>query len=110
MAKASWNGVVLAEASETKVVEGNHYFPPESVNQEYLTPSAATSVCGWKGTAHYYDVVVDGKKNEQAAWYYPTPKPEATQIAGHVAFWNGVEVDGEQASGEDLGDGKSCSI
>ncbi len=110
MAKATWNGVVLAEAAKTKVMEGNLYFPPESVNQEYLTRSAATSICGWKGTAHYYDVVVDGKVNEQAAWYYPTPKSEAAEIAGHVAFWNGVEVDSAEGSDEDLGEGKSCSV
>ena len=92
MAKAIWNGAVLAESDATKVVEGNHYFPPDSVNKQFLIDSAATTVCGWKGTARYYDVVVDGQRNPQAAWYYPEPKPEAAVIAGYVAFWKGVEV------------------
>ena len=108
MAKASWNGVVVAESPDTKVVEGNHYFPPESVNQEYLQQSSATTVCSWKGTANYYDLVVDGQTNEQAAWYYASPKPEAAEIAGHVAFWKGVQVEADSAMGQDLGDGKSC--
>ena len=110
MAKATWNGAVLAESTETKLVEGNHYFPPESVNKEFFSDSAATSVCGWKGTANYYDVVVDGQTNSQAAWYYASPKPEAAEIAGHIAFWKGVAVDGTEGPGDDLGEGKSCSI
>lgn len=110
MATATWNGAVLAESSDTKIVEGNHYFPPESINKEYFADSAATSVCGWKGTASYYDVVVDGQTNSQAAWYYASPKPEAVEIAGYVAFWKGVEVDGSAGPGDDLGEGKSCSI
>ena len=92
MAHASWNGSVIADSGHTVVVEGNHYFPIESVNEALLRPSDHTSVCGWKGTAKYYDVVVDGKINEQAAWYYPQPKDEVTEIAGHVAFWKGVKV------------------
>ena len=110
MAKATWNGATLAESPTTKVVEGNHYFPPESVNRDYFTDSAATSVCGWKGTANYYDIVVDGQTNEQAAWYYASPKPEAEEIAGYVAFWKGVEVDGAEGPGDDLGEGKECSL
>lgn len=92
MATASWNGQVIAESDETIVVEGNHYFPPSSVKQEFLTKSSAQSVCPWKGTASYYDVVVDGDTNAGAAWYYPHPKPAAEEISGYVAFWRGVQV------------------
>lgn len=94
MAKAMWNDHVIAESDNTVVVEGNHYFPPESVKPEYLKASSHTTVCGWKGTAHYYDLVVDGKTNPGAAWFYPTPKEAAKQIAGHIAFWKGVQVVG----------------
>lgn len=93
MAKATWNGAVIAESSETVVVEGNHYFPPEAVKREHLRDSATHTVCGWKGTASYYDVVVNGQTNRDAAWYYPTPKPEAKQVTGRVAFWKGVKVE-----------------
>ena len=110
MAKATWNGVTLAESDDTKMVEGNHYFPPQSINKDYLADSSATSVCGWKGTASYYDIVVDGQTNAGAAWYYPEPKPEAAEIAGYVAFWKGVQVDGAAGPGDDLGAGKACSI
>lgn len=92
MAKAIWNGAVLAESDSTEMVEGNHYFPPDSINNEFFQPSKATSVCGWKGTANYYDVVVDEKVNQQAAWYYAEPKQAVENIKGHVAFWKGVEV------------------
>jgi uncharacterized protein (DUF427 family) len=92
MVKAIWNGHVIAESDDTVVVERNHYFPPECVKREYLRDSAATSECSWKGTAHYYDLVVDEKTNPQAAWYYPTPLEAARQIAGRIAFWKGVEV------------------
>lgn len=92
MAKAIWNGVVLAESNDTIEVEGNQYFPPDSINKDYFETSTHNTVCGWKGTASYYDVVVDGERNQNAAWYYPTPKPEAENIANYVAFWNGVEV------------------
>ena len=92
MAKAMWNDHVIAESDNTVVVEGNHYFPPESVKSEYLKASSHTTVCGWKGTAHYYDLVVDGQTNPGAAWYYPTPKEAAKQIAGRIAFWKGVQV------------------
>jgi uncharacterized protein (DUF427 family) len=93
MAKAIWNDHVIAESDNTVVVEGNHYFPPESVKPEYLQPSSHTTVCGWKGSANYYDIVVDGQTNPGAAWYYPTPKDAAQQIAGRIAFWKGVHVE-----------------
>ena len=92
MAKAMWNGVVIAESDDTVVVEGNHYFPPDSVRSEVLRDSSHTSLCPWKGTASYKDVVVDGEVNGDAAWYYPEPSEAAQEIAGHYAFWNGVEV------------------
>ena len=94
MAKAMWNDHVIAESDNTVVVEGNHYFPPESVKPEYLKASSHTTVCGWKGTASYYDLVVNGQTNPGAAWYYPTPMEAAKQIAGRIAFWKGVEVVG----------------
>ena len=90
--KAVWNGAVLAESDNTRVVEGNQYFPPDSIKGEYFQPSETHTVCGWKGTASYYDVVVDGEINGDAAWYYPDPKPEANEIKDYVAFWIGVEV------------------
>ena len=93
MARAVWNGAVLAESDETVVVEGNHYFPPESINEEYFSDSESTSVCGWKGTANYYDVEVGGKSNPAAAWYYHTPEDAATEIKDYVAFWGGVKVE-----------------
>lgn len=92
MPKAIWNDVVLAESDKTEVVEGNHYFPNDSLNKEYFRDSDAQTVCGWKGTASYFDVVVDGQVNEQAAWYYPDPKPEAANIKNYIAFWKGVTV------------------
>ena len=92
MPKAVWNGQVIAESDSTEVVEGNHYFPADSVKAECVEKSDHTSVCGWKGTANYYHVIADGERNENAAWYYATPKPEAANIAGYVAFWKGVEV------------------
>lgn len=92
MATASWNGNTIAHSDDTVVVEGNHYFPIDSVKADYLTASDHTSVCPWKGTASYYTLVVDGKENQNAAWYYPEPKPEAEQIRGRVAFWKGVQV------------------
>ena len=93
MPRATWNGAVLAESDRTLVVEGNQYFPPDAIKREYFRPSETHTVCGWKGTASYYDVVVDGQVNKDAAWYYPTPKEAATQIAGYVAFWHGVQVE-----------------
>ena len=94
MATATWNGVVIAESDDTIKVEGNHYFPPESVNPAYLTESSKHTVCPWKGTASYYDVVVEGNTNAGAAWYYPEPKPAASDIKNYVAFWQGVQVTG----------------
>src|SRR4051812_19554403 len=90
--KATWNGAVLAESDTTGVVEGNHYFPAESLRRVYFRPSDHHTVCGWKGTASYYHVEVDGKVNENAAWYYPEPREAARQVAGRVAFWKGVQV------------------
>ena len=90
---ASWNGTVVAESDATVVVEGNQYFPPESVRTEYFRESDKHTECPWKGTASYYDIVVDGQVNEAAAWYYPAPKNAAKQITGYVAFWNGVKVE-----------------
>lgn len=92
MPKAVWNGAVLAESDQCVVVEGNQYFPPDSLNQEYFKPSSTHTTCPWKGTASYYTVVVDGQENPDAAWYYPSPKDAAKQIAGYVAFWRGVSV------------------
>ncbi len=92
--KAEWNGEVIAKSDSTVVIEGNHYFPPDSVCQEYLQPSSTTTVCPWKGTAHYYSVVVGGKENRDAAWFYPSPKEAADEIKDHVAFWRGVNVNG----------------
>jgi uncharacterized protein (DUF427 family) len=93
MPKAVWNGAVLAESDRTVVVEGNHYFPPDSIKHEYFKPSLTQTECGWKGTASYYTVEVNGERNADAAWYYPAPKDAAKQIAGHVAFWKGVTVE-----------------
>ncbi len=90
--KATWNDTVIAESDDTVVVEGNHYFPLGDVNSDYLLASDHTSVCGWKGTAHYYSLEVNGERNDNAAWYYPEPKPAASEIAGRVAFWKGVTV------------------
>ncbi len=90
--KATWNGAVLAESDQTIVVEGNHYFPPDAIRREHFQDSATHTTCAWKGVASYYDVVVNGQVNKDAAWYYPTPKPAAKQIAGYVAFWRGVQV------------------
>jgi uncharacterized protein (DUF427 family) len=92
MAKATWEGEVLAESDQTVEVEGNQYFPPDAINGKFFRPSDLHTVCIWKGTASYYDVEVNGKKNPGAAWYYPDPKPEANQIKGYIAFWKGVEV------------------
>jgi uncharacterized protein (DUF427 family) len=93
MAKATWNGAVLAESDRYEVVEGNVYFPPQALRREHVRDSATHTVCGWKGTASYYDVEVDGKINKDAVWYYPDPKPAAANIKDHVAFWKGVTVE-----------------
>jgi len=94
MATATWNGVVLAESDDTVIVEGNHYFPLESVNQQYFTETDSRSVCPWKGVASYYDIEVDGDVNRGAAWHYPEPKTAAADIRNRVAFWKGVSVSG----------------
>ena len=90
--KAVWNGKVVAESSKTVVVEGNHYFPPDALKQEYFKDSDRHTVCPWKGQASYKDVVVDGKVSEGGAWYYPEPKSAAAEIRGYYAFWRGVTV------------------
>jgi len=90
--KATWNGRVLAESDDIVTVEGNAYFPAASLDRGAVRPSAHTSVCPWKGTAHYYSLDVDGAVNENAVWYYPDPKPAASSVAGRVAFWKGVTV------------------
>ena len=91
--KALWNGQVVADSDKTVVVEGNHYFPPEAIKRDYFKASDRHTVCPWKGTASYYDVVVDGKTSEGGAWYYPDPKPSAAGIKGYIAFWRGVQVE-----------------
>ncbi|XGV87078.1 MAG: DUF427 domain-containing protein [Limnothrix sp. BL-A-16] len=93
MAKAIWNGTVIAESDRTEVVEGNHYFPADSIKAEYFQPSNTHTTCGWKGVASYYTIAVDGQTNPDAAWYYPEPKDAAKKIAGYVAFWRGVKVE-----------------
>ncbi|NVK28034.1 MAG: DUF427 domain-containing protein [Flavobacteriia bacterium] len=91
--KAVWNGKVLAESNDTIIIENNHYFPPSSLNQEFFSKTETHTVCPWKGTASYYTLEVDGEKNVDAAWYYPTPKDAASQIKDYVAFWKGVKVE-----------------
>ena len=91
--QAIWKNTVIAASDDTVIVEGNHYFPPEAVKQEYLEPSEHRSHCPWKGEASYYTVVVDGERNTNAAWYYPNPKPQAETIKNRIAFWQGVKVE-----------------
>ena len=91
--EAVWNDQVIAHSDQTVMVEGNHYFPAEDVDPTLLVKSDTTTFCPWKGTAHYYTLELEGERLEDAAWYYPEPKPEAAQIRGRIAFWNGVEVD-----------------
>ncbi|MGA2697703.1 MAG: DUF427 domain-containing protein [Terriglobales bacterium] len=93
MAKAIWEGTVLAESNKTIEIEDNQYFPPDSIKQEYFRPSETHTICPWKGTASYYHVDVNGKSNPDAAWFYPEPKSEAKKIKGYVAFWRGVKVE-----------------
>lgn len=90
--KAIWNGTILAESDETVTVEGNHYFPMESINKDFFEDSELNTICFWKGEASYFSINVNGKKNENAAWYYPNPKDAAKPITNRVAFWKGVEV------------------
>ncbi len=93
MVKAMWNGAVLAESDSFEKVEGNVYFPPDSLNREFFLDSDTTTFCPWKGTAHYLTIIVDGAENPDAAWYYPDPKDAARHIKDHVAFWRGVDVE-----------------
>jgi len=90
--KAVWNGKIIAESNDTVVVEGNHYFPMESLNRDYINESSTHSTCAWKGTASYFSLIVDGKENRDSVWYYPDPSEKAKHIKGRVAFWKGVEV------------------
>lgn len=91
--KAIWNNETLAESNNTIVVEGNHYFPDDSINKEYFQPSETHTICGWKGTASYYDIAAGGEINKDAAWYYPEPKTDAEEIKNYVAFWKGVKIE-----------------
>lgn len=91
--KATWNGTIVAESDDTVVVEGNHYFPADSIRREYFRTSDTHTHCPWKGEASYYDIVVDGAVNEGAAWYYPAPEAAAANIKGRIAFWQGVGVE-----------------
>lgn len=93
MAKAVWNGVVVAESDKIQEVDDYVYFPESSVKREYLRPSSTVSTCPWKGQARYYSLMIDGQENQDAAFYYPNPKPIARKIKGHIAFWRGVEVE-----------------
>lgn len=93
MARATWNGAVIAESDAFELVEGNVYFPPGAVRQEFLRPSQTHTTCPWKGEASYYDLEVEGRRNRDAAWFYPAPTEAAARIAGHVAFWHGVAVE-----------------
>ena len=93
MPRALWKGAVIAESDRCEQVEGNSYFPPAAVRREFLRPSATHTTCSWKGVASYYDVVVDGEVNHDAAWYYPEPKAAAANVKDHVAFWRGVVVE-----------------
>lgn len=93
MAKALWNEAVIARSEATIVVEGNHYFPPDSVKRDYLRESDTHTRCSWKGTASYYSIEVSGKRNKDAAWFYPDPKEDAAQIRNYVAFWRGVQIE-----------------
>lgn len=94
MAKAIWNGVTLAESDRFEMVEGNIYFPPDTINRQYFKESDTHTICGWKGQASYYDIVVNGEVNRDAAWCYPTPKQAAKNIKDYIAFWRGVRVEG----------------
>ena len=92
MAKAIWKNVVIADSNDFEIVEDNYYFPPDSVNMEYLKESDYHTTCAWKGFASYYDIVVDGDVNKDSAWYYANPKPAASKIKNFIAFWKGVEI------------------
>lgn len=92
MPKAIWNNTVIAQTDHFETVEGNRYFPPQALDMQYFRPSPTHTTCPWKGRASYFDIVVDGKVNQDAAWYYPATKPAASNIVGYVAFWRGVQV------------------
>ena len=108
MAKATWNGAVLAESGRTVVIEGSHYFPVDSTNRQYFKPSETHTTCAWKGEASYYHLEVDGQRNEDAAWFYPSPEPKAAEIKDHVAFWKGVEVEADPDAEDQTPDGAAC--
>lgn len=93
MARAIWNGAILAESDNCEIVEGNYYFPADSIRSEYFQPSDTRTTCPWKGVASYYTIAVDGQENKDAAWYYPDPKEKANNIKGYIAFWRGVKVE-----------------
>ena len=93
MAKAIWNGTVIAESNETVIIEGNHYFPPDAINKEFFKNSTTHTNCHWKGLASYYNIEVKGQTNNNGAWYYPNPLPAASEITGYIAFWRGVKVE-----------------
>lgn len=109
MARATWENAILAEGTDVVLVEGNCYFRREDVHWEHLKANTHTTVCGWKGTANYYDVEVDGKRNQNAAWYYAEPKPAALEIQNRVAFWKGVRVDTE-GTAQSSENAQSCTI
>ena len=96
--KASWNGTTIAESADTVVIEGNHYFPRDAIRQEYFENSNTHTICPWKGEASYFNVVVNGETNKDAAWYYPDPKPAAQEIKDRVAFWRGVKVESQKGT------------
>lgn len=98
--RAIWNNEVIAESNSTRIVEGNHYFPPESIKNEFLETSSRQSVCPWKGVAHYYDVVVGGERNPGAAWFYPVASAAAKEIENYLAFWQGVKIEKSGADGK----------
>lgn len=108
MAKATWNGTVVAETDRPLLVEGSHYFPRSSVNEQYFRPSDTKTTCAWKGEASYYHLEVAGQRNEDAAWYYPDPKAEAGLIKDHVAFWKGVEVEADPNAEDQTPKGAAC--
>ena len=110
MTTASWNGQIIAQSDQTIVVEGNPYFPPDSIRKEFFQPSETHTTCGWKGTASYMTLQVDGKTNEDACWYYPEPKEQAANIKGYFAFWKGVTVDDQSEGHDRTPDGVSCEI
>ena len=93
MAKAIWNDTVLAQSNDTIIIDGNHYFPPESINKQYFQESNKHTICPWKGSANYYDIEVNGQINKDAAWFYPNAKEKAKHFEGYVAFWRGVQVE-----------------